>query len=162
VSGGGRGRGGRHGYGAGRGRVRGARYGGGAGRGRGARGERRRWRVAGGQVTESERRGRRRKEKRWPVYFTSLPSARDLALVKVFFNFKIFFAECQISGTRQRSVLYSLPSVNHLTLGKESLYRVSYSTLGKAYFYFFLCWQPNFVWYVPTLCRPTCTILGQL
>jgi hypothetical protein len=57
-------------------------------------------------VTESERRGRRRKEKCRPIYFTSLPSARDLALVKVFLNFKIlfslgkdFFAECQLTDT---------------------------------------------------------------
>jgi hypothetical protein len=71
-----------------------------------------------------------------PVYFYSLPSVRDLALGKVFFNFKIFFAECQLTDTRQICVLDSLPSVNQLTLGKESLYRVSSSTLGKPYFYF--------------------------
>jgi hypothetical protein len=29
-------------------------------------------------------------------------------------------------------------------------------------FVFFLFWPPNFLWCVPTLCRPTCTILGQL
>jgi hypothetical protein len=34
-------------------------------------------------------------------------------------------------------------------------------TLGKAYFYCFQFWPPNFLWYVPTLCRPTCIILGQ-
>jgi hypothetical protein len=48
----------------------------------------------------------------------SLPSARDLALGKVFFNFKIHFAECPRSGTRQRLFHYTLPSVNQLTLGK--------------------------------------------
>jgi hypothetical protein len=57
-----------------------------------------------------------------------------------------FFIECQIASTRQRK---SLPSVfcghsaNHICI-------------------FFLFWPPNFLWYVPTLCRPTCTILRQL
>jgi hypothetical protein len=71
-----------------------------------------------------------------PVYFYSLPSARDLALVKA------VFAKCQLTGTRQRSVLGSLPSVIPLAL-------------GKAFFIFFYFWQPNFLWYAPTLCRPT-------
>jgi hypothetical protein len=34
-------------------------------------------------------------------------------------------------------------------------------TLGKEFF-IFLFWPSNFLWYVPTLCRPTYTILGQL
>jgi hypothetical protein len=34
--------------------------------------------------------------------------------------------------------------------------------LGKSYFYFFYFGHQTFLWYVPTLCRPTCTILIQL
>jgi hypothetical protein len=56
----------------------------------------------------------------------------------------------------------SLPSVKYLALGKESLCRVSYVHTRQNIFLFFLFWSPNFLWYVPTLCRPTCTILGQL
>jgi hypothetical protein len=56
-----------------------------------------------------------------------------------------FFAECQISGTRQRG---SLPSV--------------FCGHSTKHIFIFLFWPPNFLWYVPTLCRPTCTILGQL
>jgi hypothetical protein len=56
-----------------------------------------------------------------------------------------FFAECQISDTRQRM---SLPSV--------------FSGHSSKHIYLFLFWPPNFLWYVPTLYRPTCTILGQL
>jgi hypothetical protein len=51
---------------------------------------------------------------------------------------RVFFAECQIVGTRQRT-----------------LCRVSI-------FIFFLFFLPNFLWYVPTLCRTTCIICGQL
>src|SRR5688572_32867368 len=69
--------------------------------------------------------------------FSSLPSV-------------IFFAECFISGTRQRALCRvprkkpsvkentrrrsSLPSVLFLTLGKEFLCRVSFLTLGKGLF----------------------------
>jgi hypothetical protein len=56
-----------------------------------------------------------------------------------------FFAECQISGTRQRP-----------------LYRVSSLDTRQSIFLFFKFWQQNFLWYIPTLCRPTCNILGQL
>jgi hypothetical protein len=56
-----------------------------------------------------------------------------------------FFAECQITGTRQR---VSLPSV---LCGHSA-----------KHIFIFLFWPPNFLWYVPTLYRPTCTILGQL
>jgi hypothetical protein len=46
---------------------------------------------------------RRREEGRGTEYFPSLSSARDLALDKDFFkNLKIYFAESQIVGTRQR------------------------------------------------------------
>jgi hypothetical protein len=50
-----------------------------------------------------------------------------------------------------------LPSVNQLTLGKGFFAECHLWTLGKVHFF-----QPNFLWYVSTLCRPTCTILGQL
>jgi hypothetical protein len=56
-----------------------------------------------------------------------------------------FFAECHIAGTRQR----------------ESLSSVSCGHSAK-HICIFLFWPRNFLWYVPTLCRPTCTILGQL
>jgi hypothetical protein len=52
-----------------------------------------------------------------------------------------FFAECQILGTRQRR-----------------LCRVSSIDTRQTIFLFFSFWPPNFLWYVPTLCRPTCTI----
>jgi hypothetical protein len=56
----------------------------------------------------------------------------------------------------------SLPSVKYLALGKESLCRVSYVDTRQSIFLFFLFLSPNFLWYVPTLFRSTCTILGQL
>jgi hypothetical protein len=55
-----------------------------------------------------------------------------------------FFAECQILGTRVKK---TLPSV---------FYRHSANHI-----FVFSFWPPKFLWYVPTLCRPTCTILGQ-
>jgi hypothetical protein len=73
-----------------------------------ARGRRREVRpdgaVAGGRRgdRESERRERRRKKNSRPVYFLSLPSARDLALGKVFLKI----------------LKYYLPSVRSLALGK--------------------------------------------
>jgi hypothetical protein len=53
-----------------------------------------------------------------------------------------FFAECQISGTLQR---VSLPSV--------------FCGHSAKHIFIFLFSQRNFLWYVSTLCRPTCTIL---
>jgi hypothetical protein len=49
----------------------------------------------------------------------------------------------------------SLPSVKYLALGKESLCRVSYVDTRQSIFLFFLFLSPNFLWYVPTLCRST-------
>jgi hypothetical protein len=60
----------------------------------------------------------------------SLPSARDLALGKVFFNFKIHFAECQISGTRQSCLCRVSP-------GRHSA-KTLFPILQK-----FLCRVPN-------------------
>jgi hypothetical protein len=56
-----------------------------------------------------------------------------------------FFVKCQILDTRQRR-----------------LCRVSSIDTRQTIFLFFTFWPPNFLWYVPTLYRPTCTILGQL
>jgi hypothetical protein len=58
---------------------------------------------------------------------------------------RCFFAECQAAGTRQRK-----------------LCRVSYSDTRQSIFLFFWFCLPNFLWYVPTLRRPTCIICGQL
>jgi hypothetical protein len=93
------------------------------------------------------------------------------------------FVECRTlgeGGSRQRAVSIrlkltvvnlcrglaldkenSLPSVNQLTLGKYLFTKCLFLALGKTYF-IFLFWQPNFLWYISTLCRPTCIILGQL
>jgi hypothetical protein len=55
------------------------------------------------------------------------------------------FAECQIFDTQQRT-----------------LCRVSSLDTRQSIFLFFRFCLPNFLWYVPTLCRPTCIICGQL
>jgi hypothetical protein len=86
------------------------------------------------------------------VYFSSLSSARDLALDKDFFKIlkyslpsarsltlgKEDFAECPLVGTRQICFHKSLPSVNHLALGKPAFAECHLWTLGKVYFYFFI------------------------
>jgi hypothetical protein len=59
------------------------------------------------------------------------------------------------------TTLTALP-VNQLALGKSSLCRVSSLDTRQSTFLFFLFSQPKFLWYVPTLYRPTCTILRQL
>jgi hypothetical protein len=56
-----------------------------------------------------------------------------------------FFVECQIFGTRQRV-----------------LCRVSFLDTRQSIFLLFRFCPPNFLWYVPTLCRLTCIICGQL
>ena len=102
-------------------------------------------------VTEkSERRGRRKEKARgafisplcrvpaiWhsaKIFFLILkyvlPSARSLALGKG------GFAECQLTGTRQRVFLGSLPSVNRLTLGKAIFTECHNLTLGKIHLNF--------------------------
>jgi hypothetical protein len=58
---------------------------------------------------------------------------------------RVFFAECHTSSSRQRP-----------------LCRVSSLDTRQSIFLFFLICLPNFLWYVPTLCRPTCIICGQL
>jgi hypothetical protein len=54
-----------------------------------------------------------------------------------------FFAECHIVDTRQ-----------------STLCRVSYLDTRQIIFLFFKFCLSNFLWYVPTLCRPTCIICG--
>jgi hypothetical protein len=71
----------------------------------------------------------------------------------------LVFAECQPSALGKDA---SLSSAMQLALGKGSFAECLIQTLGKVYFYFFLFCLPNFLWYVPTLCRPTCIICGQL
>jgi hypothetical protein len=73
---------------------------------------------------------------------TSLPSAHDLALGKDFFNFKIFFAECPVPGTRQRG-LCRVPPDKHSTkvcfrVFENTSPSVIRLTLSKVYFYFFI------------------------
>jgi hypothetical protein len=57
--------------------------------------------VSGGGVTESERLERKKeKASRFISLICRVPAIWHS--VKIFFNFKIFFVECQIVGTRQR------------------------------------------------------------
>jgi hypothetical protein len=121
-----------------------------------------RWRAAVGERTERAWRERMRRKNGKAVYFLSLPSARDLAPGKDFFKIlkyslssarslalgKVSFAECQLDDIRQRIFYNPLPSV---ICGHSA-----------NYFFIFLFSLPNFLWYVPTLYRPTCTILRQL
>jgi hypothetical protein len=137
--------------------------------------ERSRRRAAGVAASRrSERRERRRKKNARAVYFLTLPSARDLALGKDFFKIlkyslpsarsralgKVVFAVCpRCDTTRQRFFNYSLPSANQLALGKACFAECHLWTLGKLHFHFFKkISQPKFLWCVPTLYRPTCTI----
>ena len=104
-----------------------------------------------GAVRESEMREGRRKVLH-AVYFSSLPSARDLALGKDFFKSlkyslssarsptlgKVSFAECPLGGTRQIYFYNSLPSVNQLALSKSCFAECHFLTLGKVHFYFFI------------------------
>jgi hypothetical protein len=108
----------------------------------------RRWRVDGSERVR-EKEGERFSA---GVYFSSLPSARDLALDKDFF-FKILkyslpsarsltlgkedFAECPLGGTRQICFHNSLSSVNQLALGKPAFAECHLWTLDKVHFYFF-------------------------
>jgi hypothetical protein len=139
-------RGGRHGRGEGRARGWAAGH---SSRGAGAAASGRR--RADGGVRESEMRERRRKEKPRAVYFSSLPSARDLALGKDFFKIlkyslssarsltldKVSFAECPLGGTRQIYFYNSLSSVNQLALDKGCFAECHFLILGKVHFYFF-------------------------
>jgi hypothetical protein len=116
----------------------------------------------------------------------SLPRA---TLGKVRLSVTGLFTERRTLDTGQHSAKTILPSVKHsakkalskgssavvLKLTAVSLYRVprtgtrqrrlcrvSSIDTRQTIFLFFTFWPPNFLWYVPTLCRLTCTILGQL
>jgi hypothetical protein len=56
-----------------------------------------------------------------------------------------YFAECRPADSRQ-----TMPC------------RVSYLDTRQNIFLYLYFFQPNFLWCVPTLCRPTCSILAQL
>jgi hypothetical protein len=101
--GGGRGTGGERGGGSGLKRGEASRDGGGRWwcRGEAGRGE------SGAGGGEARRRGgdvggEREAKRGRKLSLMSLPSARDLALGKYFFNLKIYFVECPGSGIRQR------------------------------------------------------------
>jgi hypothetical protein len=70
----------------------------------------------------------------------------------------VIFAESLVLALGKESSLLSAP---RLTLGRASFAECPSWTLNKVYFYFFIL-PTKFLWYVLTLCRPTCTILGQL
>jgi hypothetical protein len=117
---------------------------------------------------------------------TSLPRA---ALGKVLHSVTISFTECRTLDTEIHSVKTSLPSDKHSTkvaltkwpsaavlkltavnlcrgprvgTRQRTLYPVSSVDTRQNIFLFFKFCPPNFLWYVPTLCRPTCIICGQL
>jgi hypothetical protein len=107
------------------------------------------------------------------LFFAECP--RSGTRQRFFKNFKIFFAECQIADTRQRKLCRVSPgrhSANMLSqffaecqpsgTWQTGLCRVSSLDTRQSTFLFFLFSLPNFLWYVPTLYRPTCTILRQL
>jgi hypothetical protein len=86
---------------------------------------------------------------------------------------KDIFAECQTlgkGGARQRAVSdrpkadgrQSLPRAEDWHSTKRLLCRVSSLDTRQSIFLFFRFCLPNFLWYVPTLCIPTCIICGQL
>jgi hypothetical protein len=66
-----------------------------------------------------------------------------VALGKDFFIFKIWFAECQIGGTRQRR---GLPSARSAALGKGAFFaECQTGALGKVHLYFFILSPKLFV-----------------
>jgi hypothetical protein len=118
----------------------GAGAGGGRGRGRGTARGGRRWRTRRpaleGEAATARRSVESEKEKPDNCYVRVLCRVPVIwHSTKIFFIFKIRFAECQIGDTRQRlialrcrvspnrhSAKHTLPSVNQLTLGKLHLY----------------------------------------
>jgi hypothetical protein len=82
---------------------------------------------------------------------------------------------CRVSNTRQRGSRQRavsgrpradsrqfLPRANGWHSAKRLLCRVSVVDTRQSVFSFFKFCLPNFLWYVPTLCRPTCIICRQL
>jgi hypothetical protein len=114
--------------------------------------------AAAARVSEESERVRKKALTVWYVrVLCRVPVIRHSAK---FFNFKIRFAECQPADTRQRLFHYSLSSVTQLTLSKAYFVECQPADTQQSTFVFFLFSQPNFLWCVPTLRRPTCTILG--
>jgi hypothetical protein len=58
-----------------------------------------------------------------------------------------------------KSLLCRVPNIGHSA--KDALPSV-FSRHSAKYIFIFLFCLPNFLWYVLTLCRPTCIICGQL
>ena len=129
-----------------------------------------------GQRRKRARERRERREKNRHSYFPSLPSASDLALGKVFFKIvkyslpsarsavlgKEFFAECPPLRHSAKSFYYLFAECHTSSTRQSPLCRVSSPDTRQSVFSFLLFCLPNFLWYVPTLCRPTCIICGQL
>jgi hypothetical protein len=117
------------------------------------------------------------------------PTLLSAALGKVLRSVKILFTECRTLGTAKHSAKTALPKVKHsakIALGKgplaavyswrpsifaecqilgtrqRTLCRVSSLDTRQSIFLFFLFCLPNFLWYVPTLCRHIFIICGQL
>jgi hypothetical protein len=112
------------------------------------------------------------------------------ALGKARLSATSLFTECWTLGTGPQSAKTSLPSVKHsakVALGKgpsaavpkltavslcreprvgtrQRVFFAECQVLGtrQSIFLFFRFCLPNFLWYVPTLCIPTCIICGQL
>jgi hypothetical protein len=88
----------------------------------------------------------------------TLPSAPDLGLDKD------VFVEYPLTSTRQNLDLGFLKILCRVPHGwhsaKPSVSSVLAWALDKVYIFFIFF--TKLLWYVPTLCRPTCTILGQL
>jgi hypothetical protein len=119
--------------------------------GKGGGGERRRWRGV------REKWERVWQKRGWILIYTiSLPSVRNLALDKVFFNFKIHFAECPELDTQQR-ILWRVPDRStwqRLFYLKKTMLSgtrqnilcwVSFLDTSKEYLHFFLFSTKNFV-----------------
>jgi hypothetical protein len=66
-----------------------------------------------------------------------------------------------VSGRPPADGRQSLPSANCWHSAKRILCRVSALDTQQSIFLFFLFYLSKFLWYVPTLCRPTCIICGQ-
>jgi hypothetical protein len=82
------------------------------------------------------------------------------------------FAESQTlgkEGSRQRAVsgrlqltAVSLCRVPHIGHSAKDALPSAFSRHSAKYIFIFLFCLPNFLWYVPTLCRPIFIICGQL
>jgi hypothetical protein len=92
------------------------------------------------RVLNTRQRRRSAKGRQWPSQ-SWRPSV--FAECRGWHSQRVFFAECHIYGAWQRT-----------------LCRVSYKDTRQSILLFFRFCLPNFLWYVPTLCIPTCIICG--